>query len=177
MSNRVARWLFGLAAVYNVVFGVWAAWFPLSFFSVFDLPPPRYPSIWACVGMVVGVYAIAYAHVAWKPDRGNLLAAIGLSGKVLGPLGLLLAVRDGELPPRTFPLILANDLVWWFPLLFYLVRNLPARRLIIAWTGTAIHLLACLALMAAAGGTEMVPGMADRMTWVSAHPALWAATW
>src|SRR5438093_8821488 len=104
MSNKVAWWLFGLAAAYNAVFGVWAAWFPLSFFSVFDLPPPRYPSIWACVGMVVGVYAIAYAYAAWKPEHGDLLAAIGLLGKVLGPIGWLVAVWREELPSRTFPL-------------------------------------------------------------------------
>src|SRR5690242_8727015 len=109
------RWLFGLAALYNLAFGVWAGFFPYAFFTLFDLEPPRYPSLWACLGMVVGVYALAYAHVAWKPEGGSLLVGIGLLGKVLGPCGWLAAVGRGELPPRTFPLILANDLVWWFP--------------------------------------------------------------
>src|SRR5947209_6621286 len=123
----VYRTLFALAALYNTAFGLWAGFFPRSFFALFDLEPPRYPSIWACLGMVVGVYAIAYAWVAWKPGEGTLLVFIGLLGKVLGPLGWLATVASGELPPRTFPLVLANDLVWWFPFLFYLLRGLPAR--------------------------------------------------
>jgi hypothetical protein len=174
---RVYRSIFTLAAAYNALFGVWAGLFPHSFFTLFDLDAPRYPSIWACLGMVVGVYALAYAYVAWDPGRGTPFIAVGLLGKVLGPLGWLGAVASGELPPRTFPLILANDLLWWFPFLFYLVRDLPARRLIVAWVGVAVHVLACLALMAVAGGTEIVPEMGQRMRWVSEHPARWVATW
>src|SRR5262249_16117272 len=123
MSNQLARWLFGLAAVYNVAFGAWATLFPFHFFALFDLPPPPSPSIWAWVGMVVGLFAIAYAYIAWKPGSGELLAVTELLGKVLGPIGWLHAVWTGELPPRTFPLILANDLIWWFPFLFYLLRR------------------------------------------------------
>lgn len=174
---RGYRLIFGLAAVYNVAFGLWAGFWPGSFFSLFRLEPPRYPSIWACLGMVVGTYAIAYAAVAWRPRRGDLLVAIGLLGKVLGPMGWLVAVRREELPPRTFPLILANDLIWWFPFLFYLLRRWPARRTVIAWVGVAFHTAACLGLMACAGGTEIEPVMANRLQWVTGHAPLWAAAW
>ncbi len=174
---RFYRSLFALAAVYNAAFGIWAGFVPHSFFTLFQLDPPRYPSIWACLGMVVGVYALAYAYVAWKPQQGTPFIAIGLLGKVLGPVGWLAAVASGELPPRTFPLILANDLVWWFPFLWYLLRDRPDRRMIIAWASVAIHIVASLALMAAAGGTEMVSDMAERMMWVTEHVALWSATW
>jgi uncharacterized protein YqjF (DUF2071 family) len=174
---RTYRYLFAVAAAYNVLFGLWAGLFPRSFFTLFNLDAPRYPSIWACLGMVVGVYALAYAHVARHPERGTLLVAIGLLGKVLGPLGWLAAVASGELPPRTFPLILANDLLWWFPFLFYFVCGLPARRRIIAWVGVAVHVVASLALLAAAGGTEVVPAMDQRLIWVGEHPAGWAFTW
>ena len=54
--TRLYRLVFAAAATYNVAFGLWAAVWPLSFFAVFDLDPPRYPSIWACLGMVVGLY-------------------------------------------------------------------------------------------------------------------------
>ncbi len=51
-SRRVAfRFLFGLSALYNVGFGLWAGLFPRAFFEVFALDPPRYPSIFACLGM------------------------------------------------------------------------------------------------------------------------------
>jgi hypothetical protein len=50
-----------------------------------------------------------------------VLAAVGLLGKILGPAGWLLTVYRGELPARTFPLILCNDLVWWLPFGWYLI--------------------------------------------------------
>src|SRR5579859_7598926 len=100
------RCIFALAALYNAAFGIWAGFFPQSFFTLFDLAPPRYPSIWACLGMVVGVYAIAYAHAAWKPEGATLWIGIGLLGKVLGHIGWVGAIWSGKLPPRTFELIL-----------------------------------------------------------------------
>jgi hypothetical protein len=174
---RAYRWIFALAAVYNVAFGVWAGFFPSSFFELFNLDPPRYPSLWACLGMVVGVYALGYAYVAYDPERGAPLAAVGLLGKLLGPFGWLASVAAGELPPRTFPLILANDLIWWFPFLLYLTRSLAARRLIVAWVSVAVHVLACVALLRAAGGTEVEPVMDERLRWVKGHVALWTTTW
>ena len=173
----VYRCVFALAALYNTAFGIWAGFFPLSFFTLFDLDPPRYPSIWSCVGMVVGIYAIAYAHAAWKPEHATLWISIGLLGKVLGPIGWVAAIWSGELPPRTFLVILANDLVWWFPFLFYLLRHQRNRGTIIAWTVVGIHIPACLALMAVAGGTEMVADMAQRRDWVADHVPLWVLTW
>ena len=43
--------------------------FPLSFFDLFALPPPRYPAIWACLGMVVGLYGLVYALAARHLER------------------------------------------------------------------------------------------------------------
>jgi hypothetical protein len=171
------RSTFALAALYNTAFGIWAGFFPLSFFSLFDLDPPRYPAIWSCVGMVVGVYAIAYAHVAWKPEQGNVFVIIGLVGKILGPIGWVVAVWSGELPARTFLLILANDLVWWFPFLFCLLRDFSNRSRLIAWIAVGVHVPACLGLIAVAGGTEIVADMAQRRDWVADHVPLWVLTW
>src|SRR4029450_7513610 len=118
---RFYRILFGLAALYNLAFGLWAGLFPLHFFDLFQMDPPRYPSLWSCVGMVVGVYAPAYAYAAYKPEKGDVFIAVGLLGKILGPIGWILAVKRGEFPARTFPLILSNDLIWWLPFLYYLL--------------------------------------------------------
>src|SRR5262245_40124541 len=171
------RCLFALAAAYNLAFGIWAGFAPQSFFTLFALEPPRYPAIWQCLGMVVGVYALAYAYGAWSPDRGDVFIAIGLIGKVLGPAGWLVAVAREELPPRTFPLILANDLIWWFPFLFYLLRHHPACSRIVTALVVAVHILACAALLLAAGGTEIEPEMQARQRWVTEHTPLWATTW
>jgi len=181
-SPRLAEWhayrfLFLLAAAYNLAFGLWASLFPRAFFSLFELDAPRYPSIWSCVGMVVGVYGLAYAYVAFLPDRGDLVIAIGLLGKVLGPAGWVNAVATGELPPRTFPLILANDLIWWFPFLFYLLRGSRQRAAIIVWAGVIVHFIACVGLLLARGGTETEPDIALRANWVARSAALWCSVW
>ena len=70
--------------------------------------------------MVVGLYGIIYLEVARVPERGWLLAAVGLVGKVLGPIGLLPLLVSGQWPPRTVVLCLTNDLIWWLPFALYL---------------------------------------------------------
>jgi len=108
---------------------------------------------------------------------GRLFAALVAAALVLGALAWLGAVATGDLSPQTFPVILAADLVWWFPLLYYLLRDLSYRRTIIAWVGVAAHVAACLTLLAAGDGTEIVPDMAARRQWVAEHVPLWVATW
>ena len=87
------------------------------------MAPPRYPSIWACLGMVVGLYGAVYALAAARLHVAKPLVAIGLAGKVLGPAGWLLAVRSGEWPVRTFTLITFNDVIWWVPFTLLLDRK------------------------------------------------------
>jgi len=70
--------------------------------------------------MVVGLYGVLYLEVARVPERGWLPAAVGLTGKVLGPLGLALLLSRGTWPPRTAILCLTNDLLWWVPFGIYL---------------------------------------------------------
>jgi hypothetical protein len=174
---RPYRLLFALAALYNGAFGVWAGLFPFSFFQLFQLEPPHYPSIWACLGLSIGLYGLAYAHLARRPERGDVLVAIGLLGNVLAPLIWLGGVARDELPPSTFPLILVSCLIWWFPFLAYLLRHSPARRRVIAWVAAAVHALACMALMGCAVGTEVGDNLALRLSWLQHHQLAWVATW
>lgn len=174
---RPYRILFGLAAAYNFAFGVWAGLFPQAFFTLFRLEPTNYPSLWACLGMVVGVYALAYAYVAWKPEDGDVLIWIGLIGKILGPLGWIKTVWEGGLPPRTFPLILCNDLIWWFPFLLYLLRNHQHRAKILTSLLVFVHMLACLGALIAGSGTELSPSLINRHQWVLKHIPLWTTVW
>lgn len=122
-SARVYRMLFAAAAAYNIAFGLWASLVPQQFFRLFAMPAARYPAIFACLGMVVGLYGVGYAYAAWRLDRAHPFIAIGLAGKVLGPIGWLVAVHDGELPFRTFPLIAFDDLLWWAPFALFLLEG------------------------------------------------------
>ena len=90
--RRIYQIVLYAAAVYNVGWGVWAVVWPGSFFEVFELEPPRYPAVWQCLGMVIGLYGVAYGLAARWPERGRAFVAIGLAGKVLGPIGWVLTV-------------------------------------------------------------------------------------
>ncbi len=55
-----------------------------------------------------------------------MIAAVGLTGKVLGPIGLVVLIIQGEWPIATVVLCLTNDLIWWLPFGLYLKDAWPA---------------------------------------------------
>ncbi|HYL06217.1 MAG TPA: hypothetical protein VE075_09260 [Thermoanaerobaculia bacterium] len=178
---RLYRLVFAAAAVYNVAFGLWAAVFPRSFFTLFAMAPPLYPAIWACLGMVVGLYGLGYAYAARHLERAAPFIAIGLAGKLLGPAGWLLTVGRGEWPVRTVTLILFNDVIWWLPFCLFLLEGARLAKTVraaapyVCAAANAAALLATAALLRP--GTELVPAVADRVSYMSLHPALWRGGW
>jgi hypothetical protein len=172
------RVTFILAGIYNLAFGVWAGLFPLSFFRWFQLDPPRYPSIWACLGMVVGVYGLLYLQAARRIDQARPIIAIGLLGKLLGPIGLISGVvRGGELPLRMIALLALNDLVWWVPFgAFLLAGTRIGRRArsLAPWSCAALHAGAAAAmLLVLRPGTEAEPLLEHRIQYLAAHSLSW----
>ncbi len=178
---RLYRLSLLLAAVYNLAFGVWAGFWPRAFFAVFDLGVPQYPAIWACLGMVVGLYGLAYAYAAVRLDAARPLVALGLLGKILGPIGWVLTVQSGEWPLRTFSLIVFNDLIWWLPLGLFLLEGTRLGQRVRAAApliSAAIHALAAVALLAALRpGTEVVADAAARAAYIAQNPLLWRGGW
>jgi hypothetical protein len=194
---RLYRLVFGVTAAYNAAFGLWAGFWPHSFFDLFQIPPPNYPAIWSCLGMVVGLYGLLYAWVAWRlghglagdpssPDRigdaaCRTIIGVGLMGKILGPIGWMVTVQSGEWPARTFPLIVFNDLIWWLPVGFFLLEGTTIGRRLRA----AVPLACALANAAAAvamlillkDGTEAVPDMTRRIEYVTQNPVAWRGGW
>jgi hypothetical protein len=164
----IYRLIFTAAAAYNIAFGLWASLFPRAFFDLFQLPAPRYPAIWACLGMVVGLYGIGYAHAAWRVNAAFPFIAIGLAGKVLGPIGWTIAVRSGELPFRTFPLIVFDDLIWWVPFSLFLLEATPVARF---FKRTAPQWCAALHIIAACCTLLFL------REFDAAHPERWRAGW
>ncbi len=76
--------------------------------------------------MIVGLYGILYFEVARVPERGWLLVAVGLTGKILGPLGWVWLISTGLWPVSTVILVLTNDVVWWIPFAIYLHDAWPS---------------------------------------------------
>lgn len=118
--RRFHRIIFLLAGVYNIGWGLFVALNPNWLFRFAGMEPINYPDVFACLGMVVGLYGIVYLEIARRPERGFMLAAVGLIGKILGPIGLLLLIAQGTWKPLTIVMCLTNDFVWWIPFALYL---------------------------------------------------------
>lgn len=97
-ARRWMRLVLWLAAAYNVAWGVLVVGNPRLLFDLGRMPPPNYPEIWQCVGMIVGVYGLGYAIAATDPHRHWPMVLVGLVGKILGPIGFLHAAWHGRLP-------------------------------------------------------------------------------
>lgn len=179
-ADRLFRITFAVAGCYNLAFGLWAAIWPLAFFRVFEIPSPRYPGIWACVGMVVGVYGLLYWYSAWKLEAAWPIIAVGLLGKAFGPIGMVTSFSD-EWPLRLGMLCLYNDLIWWMPFGLFLIRGTPLGRWIASlapWICIAVH-VAALGMLAAflQPGTLVQPSLSARLEYVAAHPTSWSIGW
>ncbi len=114
------QYLLWAAAVYNIAWGAFVVLFPLQPFQWAGLPAPNYPELWQCIGMIVGVYGVAYAAAAGHPYRHWPVVFAGLLGKILGPIGFINAAMHGRLPWKAGWVCVANDLIWWIPFIFIL---------------------------------------------------------
>jgi hypothetical protein len=195
---QIYRVIFTLAGLYNIVFGLWAALFPDAFFRLIDLGAPSHPAIWACLGMVIGLYGLVYLQVAFTdPERRRsalafggrrvdfdvtrFLIALGLLGKILGPIGFVIAVRHRELPVRMLSLLVFDDMIWWAPFGLYLIDDTA----VAAWIRrrapeicAVVHLAAAVAtLVWIRGGSEAVADSSHRAAFIATHTGTWRAGW
>ena len=122
------RATFVAAGAYNLAWGAWSAADPQGFFRLVGMEPLNHPEIYQALAMVVGLYGVAYLEVARRPERGWAIAAVGWLGKVLGPVGMAVALARGRWPLAAGVLCLGNDLIWLGPFTLYLVDAWPAYR-------------------------------------------------
>ena len=125
VRRRWHRAVFAAAGVYNIGWGLYSAVDPQWLFRFAGMPPMSNPEIFACLGMVIGLYGILYLDVARRPEQGWLIAAVGLAGKVLGPIGAVMLIASGAWPQAAFVLCVTNDLIWWIPFGLYLADARP----------------------------------------------------
>lgn len=179
-ADRLFRISFALAGTYNLAFGVWAGFWPSAFFDLFDIEPPRYPGIWACLGMVVGVYGLLYWHAAWKLDTARPIIAVGLLGKVLGPIGMVMSFSD-DWPRRLGMLCLYNDLIWWLPFGLFLLRGTATGARLESRAPSICAFLHAMAFVAMAlllrPGMLSEPDAMARGAYIADHVAAWTLGW
>ncbi len=118
-SFETRPWMKGVllaAGAYNLLWGFIVVLFPNATLAWMGFDPlPRYPALWQCIGMIVGVYGIGYLVAAQNPFRHWPIVLAGLSGKVFGPVGFVLGLLNGQLPGQMSWTLLTNDLIWWIP--------------------------------------------------------------
>ena len=118
--RRFHQIVFALAGAYNLAWGAYSASDPQWLFRYAGMPLANHPEIFACLAMVIGLYGLLYLRVARQPERGFEIAAVGLAGKILGPIGLAFLIWRGLWPLRSLVLCLTNDFIWWVPFALYL---------------------------------------------------------
>ena len=125
--RRWHRAVFVAAGIYNIAWGIFTVFDPQWIFRFASMTPLNHPEAFACLGMVIGLYGVIYWEVARCPERGFVLAAVGLTGKVLGPLGLAWNIYFGTWPLASALMCLTNDIIWWVPFGLYLYDALHCR--------------------------------------------------
>ena len=126
--RRWHRGVFIAAGVYNIAWGAYSILDPQWLFRFSGMPPANYPAIFACLAMVIGLYGVLYLDVARRPEDGWLIVAVGLAGKVLGPIGMVWLIHTGAWPLRAIVLCVTNDFIWWIPFLLTLHDAWPRFR-------------------------------------------------
>jgi hypothetical protein len=72
-STAVSSAVFVAAAMYNILWGLWSIADPQWLFRFTGMPLANHPAVFACLGMVVGLYGVLYFEVARDPERGWLI--------------------------------------------------------------------------------------------------------
>lgn len=121
------RFWFYAAAFYNLAWGAFHILFPGAFFEWVGMERPSPLPLWQVLGMFVLVYAPGYWWAARNPEKHAHFIALGLLGKVLGPIGFLWSAGTGQLPWVFGLTILTNDLIWW-PSFFLFLKDVAAIR-------------------------------------------------
>ena len=120
------KWLLIAAGIYNLAFGIFAIVFPDAMFGLIEMEPPRYPELWQCIGMIVGVYGIGYIIAAFEPARHWPIVLVGFLGKIFGPIGMAWSIWRGTLPVGFALANVTNDLIWLIP--FFLILKFAWQR-------------------------------------------------
>ena len=148
------------AAVCSLLPGLYSATFPELAMSVLKVEPQAgYLELWRYLGITLCVYGVGYWCASYAPVRHSLLVMIGLLGKILGPIGFLLAARNGSLPMLPGIVFLVNGLIWSIPftaVLLHARRSHQASKLPDQFVNSSFH--------RPLGAKRSQPGAVVRMT-------------
>ncbi|MEL6538099.1 MAG: alkyl hydroperoxide reductase [Bacteroidota bacterium] len=113
------RTVLRIAAVYNILWGAWVVLAPQSFFELAGMELINHPTVWQGMGMVIGVYGLAYWWASFDPIGQWPIVMVGFLGKIFGPIGFVWNYFTADLPVGFGITLPTNDLIWWVP--FFLI--------------------------------------------------------
>ena len=119
--RKFYRVVFTCAGLYNMAWGIYSLADPQWFFRFAGLESINHAAIFACLGMVIGLYGLLYLHVGRRPEGKSAIVLVGFAGKLFGPIGMGFLVLSGAWPPKAMYLCLTNDIIWLLPFAMYLV--------------------------------------------------------
>lgn len=124
-SQQIARrnWhraVFIAAGGYNIGWGVTTVLFPQWLYRLTGGTTHDRVEMASALGLVIGLYGVLYLDVARVPERGALIAAVGLAGKIIGPIGLIVLIAKGTWPASSLLILVTNHFIWWIPFALYL---------------------------------------------------------
>ena len=107
-----SKWLLA-AGIYNLVWGILSIAIPTLQLDILGIPTSDIVVIlWQCIGMIVGVYGIAYIIAATDPNTHWPVVLVGLLGKIFGVMGMLFYIANGTIPVEFGLTCCLNDLFW-----------------------------------------------------------------
>jgi len=109
---KIYKRVFLVATFYNILWGIWVIFYPNMLIEWLGMAPLNHPYIMSCVGMLVAVYGYGYWVLYNNPMKYPQLVVIGLIGKCCGIIGMTFHILIGNVPEKTFIMIVTNDLVW-----------------------------------------------------------------
>ena len=109
-----------IAAVYNIFWGAWQVLLPNSFFELMGMTSMNHPMVWQGLGMVIGLYGLAYYWASFDYVRHWPIVAIGMMGKVFGPIGYVFNILMGTATVGFGYTLIPNDIIWWIPFVMML---------------------------------------------------------
>lgn len=123
--DRSKNWMsivLKLAAIYNIIWGAWVILFPQHFFEIVGMEAINHPMIWQGMGMVIGVYGLGYWWASYSPARHWPIIAVGMLGKIMGPVGFIFNYLSGAAQEGFFLTLITNDFIWWIPFALILIH-------------------------------------------------------
>ena len=178
---RNYRFFFKLAALVDLVFGIWLLFFPTSIIDLFQVTQSGYETWLRGMGLVDLLLALGFRYSGRRLQKAIPYIAIGLAVKVIVAVGWAFAVASDQLTARTLTLVLFDDIVWWIPFALFLIEGTVVGerlRAVAPYACALLNLIAAGALLVVLRpGTEVVPDPATRIAYITNNEVLWQAGW